>query len=136
MRVNGKLRMPTEFDHSRQADCVQACHDAGAAKSKYQIVATSHLIHLAGKVECEHRFSPGGVGMCVDDCHDCACAILERASGAVRLKLIVFDEVNTGFAKRADNLGGLRCSKADAGLDDCSNQRSPGNTRQAARAFY
>ena len=60
----------------------------------------------------------------VDDAHDGADALVERADRAVRLQLVVLDEIDAGRAELGDERRRLLGVEADARLDDGADQRA------------
>ena len=98
-------------------------------------MAAPHLVELAGEVEGVHRLLAGPVGMIVDDAHHGSYALVERAVRAVRLQLVVLDEVDPGLAEVLDHGGGRLGVEADARLDDGADQRPAVNVGEPARAL-
>ena len=102
--------------------------------SSRTVVTPAHLVELAGQVEGEHHLLAGAVRMVVDDAHHGADALVEGAVGAVRLQLVVLDEVDPGFAERAwpwprSSSGAETDARLDDGADQRAGRRTPASRR-------
>ena len=65
-------------------------------------MAVAHLIDFAGEVEGIHDLFARSVGVIIDDAHHGPGPFVKRAMRAIRLKFVVLDEVDAGFAQRLD----------------------------------
>ena len=97
-------------------------------------MAAAHLIEIAGEVEGIHHLLARSVGVIIDDAHHGPGPLVERAMRSVRLKLVVLDEVDAGFAQGLGQGGGLVGPEADARLDDGADQRKVSDTGEAPRS--
>ena len=98
---------------------------------QHQVVAPAHLVELARQVEGVHRLAAGPVGLGLDRAHHGADARVEGADGAVRLQLVVLDEVDAGPAERPHELGRGGGVEADGRLDDRADQGGGPKPRRA-----
>ena len=61
-------------------------------------VTVAHLIELTREIEGIHDLLARSVGVIVDDTHHSPRPFIERAMRPIRLKFVVLDEVDAGFA--------------------------------------
>jgi hypothetical protein len=130
MRVDRKLAEAAELDHADEPDRIQARHQAGGAMGEQRVVAPAHLVELAGEIEGEHGHLAGPVGLCLDHAHHRADALVEGAIRAVRLELVILDEIDAGLAELLHDCGRRFGIEAHARLDDSADQWPPLHARE------
>src|SRR3546814_14955269 len=81
-------------------------------------VARQYLVEVAGQGGGVHHLLAGAFGVIVDDAHHRRDACLERAGGAIALKLVVLDEIDTRIEQPRHLCGSRLGIAPDARLDD------------------
>ena len=132
--VDRQRRPPPQVVDRGEADAVEADHHARAAGGDHRVVVLEHPVELVADVEGEHHLAAGAVGELVDDVHHRLHPLGKRRMGRVGHQFIIFDEIDAGFAERADEIGGRGGRQTDARLDDRADDRPIVDAGQPPRA--
>src|ERR1700758_3718382 len=106
MGVNRQLAEPCEFDHSYEADRIDARHQASGAVPQKRVMPPSHLVEITRQIERIHHLLPRTRGVIVDYAHAPLDTLVKRTSRPIRLQFIVLDEVDAGSAQAVNQLRG------------------------------
>ena len=136
MSVNHQRAYVTNLFHTAQADAVERNHRARATSRNNFVIMPLHRVEFVANVEGIHHALASAIGVGVDDPHDGVHTLVKRRVRRIRHQLVVLDEINSGFAENFHQLRRLLRRQADAGLDDCADERTALDFCQLARTSH